>query len=221
MGLALEVGILADLKANDEDGYQYFRHQFALLNTLLAANHLPAHEEPEDVPVFGCDMYGYSGLHYLRRIAAHLLISGVVPNPCLDQPTHDSIYSKCYDNIATMQDARSPMEKRFDHLLRHSDNQGFYLPIKFDEVLVDSDETGIEGVAVGSSITLERECTMLAHALNLPTEMDPADTFSDDIFETQGQGTGWEKYGIESSTCILLLNAARHSIMTGAALVFT
>ncbi|BAC90636.1 hypothetical protein [Gloeobacter violaceus] len=223
MGLGLEVGILADLKTEtvDEEGYEYFRNQFDLLNALLNKNNLPAHNEPEDVPIFTCGMYGYGGLHYLRRIAAHLLVNGTVPDPCVENPTGDLVYQECYDAIATMQDARSPEEKRFDHLLCHSDAQGFYIPVEFDEVLLDLDETGLLGFQVGSSSVLVRECTALAEAIGLPTDIDPQDAILNDNCKTQGQGTGWHRYGIESYVCIQLLNAARHSVVTGAAILFT
>ncbi len=221
MGLALEVGILADLKTADEEGYEYFRNQFVLLNALPAINALPAHNEPEDVPILSCEMYGYFGLHFLRRIAAHLLVNGAVPDPCLERPTNDPVYHKCYDEIATMQDARSREDKRFDHLLCHSDAEGFYVPIGFDDVLFDFDETGIAGAQVGSSIVLVRECAALAEAIGVPIDVDPGDATLNDVCETQGKGSGWHRYGIESYTCIQLLNAARHSATTGAALVFT
>ena len=48
MGLALEVGILADLKTADEEGYRHFQDQFELVNQLLTQNGLPAHTESED-----------------------------------------------------------------------------------------------------------------------------------------------------------------------------
>ncbi len=221
MGLALEVGILADLKEADEEGYEYFREQFALLNELLTENQLPAHAEPQEMPIFSCDMYGYSGLHYLRRIAAHLLVNRSIPAPCKNRPNTDPVMIACYDEIATMQDARSPDRKRFDHLLCHSDAEGFYLPLEFDEVLFDFNNRGLAGIQVGSSSKLLAECTTLANALELPINLD----FKDDIFnyaavENQGRGSGWQRYGIECYACIRLIHAARHSLKYGAAIVF-
>ena len=221
MGLDVVVGILADLKTADEEGYEYFRSQFALLNTLLVNNHLPAHNEPEDVPIFTCRMYGYSGLHYLRRIAAHLLINGVLPEPCMGRPTSDPIYEACYDEIAAMQDVRPFEQTRFDHVLCHSDAEGFYVPIEFEEVLFDFDEIGLAGAQVGSSRVLYRECTALANAIGLPTDIDPNDPILDLNCQTQGQGVGWQRYGVESYICIQLMHAAKQSIDTCAAIVFT
>ena len=71
MGLGLEVGILADLRENDEEGYEYFRSQLDALNSCLQQANIPDHAEPEDCEVWSGEMFGYSGLHYLRRFAAH------------------------------------------------------------------------------------------------------------------------------------------------------
>ncbi|MBX9692136.1 MAG: hypothetical protein K2Z81_07115 [Cyanobacteria bacterium] len=220
MGLAVTVGILNELKNSDEEAYEFYRHQFTLLNVLLAENNLPPHNEPVEIAGFGCEMYGYSGLHYLRRIAAHLLVEGACPEPCTDDPTGDHAYDECYDYIATYQDARSKEEMRFDHLLCHSDAEGYYLPIEFDEVLYDLDDLGVVGVQVGSSVVLARECIALAAVLGLPADIDPADEKLFLNCDQQGTGSGWHSYGIESYSCIQLLAAARHSVTTGAAMVF-
>jgi hypothetical protein len=77
MGLDLEVGILADFKEADAEGFAYFKEQFGILNQFLSDAGLGTHVEPEELDeVFSCRMYGYSGLHYLRRIAAHLALGG-------------------------------------------------------------------------------------------------------------------------------------------------
>lgn len=58
--------------------------------------------------------------------------------------------------------------------------------------------------------------------LELPLDLDPED---DRVFmaaESQGAGaTLWERYGRELYSCLRLYHAARHSIATGAAIVFT
>jgi hypothetical protein len=81
MGLALEGGILADLRENDEEGYEHFRSQLDALNQVLQQADLPAHREPEDCDVWSGDMFGYSGLHYLHRVAAYLDSTGRRPSP--------------------------------------------------------------------------------------------------------------------------------------------
>jgi hypothetical protein len=87
MGLNLEVGILADLKEADDDGFAYFKEQFKILNQVLSGAGLGTHVEPEELDeVFSCDMYGYSGLHYLRRIGAHLALGRPTPPPRTRKP---------------------------------------------------------------------------------------------------------------------------------------
>ena len=72
MGLAVEVGILAGLRENDSEGYEHYQNQFSVLNAYLEKVDLPTHHAPDDCEIWPCEMYSYSGLQYLRRIAAHI-----------------------------------------------------------------------------------------------------------------------------------------------------
>ncbi len=97
MGLSVEVGILADLKEADEEGCGRFREEFARLSGFLKDCGLPEHNEPEDCPVYSGDMFGYSGLHYLRRIDAHIAASGTsgtLPSPGDDRAADDPVPNK-------------------------------------------------------------------------------------------------------------------------------
>ena len=42
MGLAVEVGMLADLMVHDTEGAEWLRESFAKVNEVLAENNLPA-----------------------------------------------------------------------------------------------------------------------------------------------------------------------------------
>jgi hypothetical protein len=54
---------------------------FRDLDAILRAHGLDGHVEPEVLAeLFSCDMFGYSGIHYLRRTAA---------NQALGRPTGD------------------------------------------------------------------------------------------------------------------------------------
>jgi hypothetical protein len=92
MGLSLEVGILADLKDSDEEGFEWHADAFHRLNSYLATLGVPLHNEPHDCEVWSGDMLGYSGLHDVRRIAAYLdsgqpppaaSTDGAADDPCL------------------------------------------------------------------------------------------------------------------------------------------
>src|SRR5262245_44899537 len=96
MGLSLEVGILTDLKENDQEGAEHFREEFRTLNRYLESEDLPPHDEPESCEVWSCDMWGYTGLHYLRRIAAHLDLSGRLPPPGDENSSKDSILEQYF-----------------------------------------------------------------------------------------------------------------------------
>ncbi|MGC4998154.1 hypothetical protein [Streptomyces sp. DT195] len=66
------------------------------------------------------------------------------------------------------------------------------------------------------------ETRRLAEALGLPEDLDP---HSEEVFEAadaeEPAGEGWQRYGVESYVCLQLLQAARLSIASGAAIAFT
>jgi hypothetical protein len=109
----------------------------------------------------------------------------------------------------------------FDHLLHHSDAEGFYLPIDFADVLYPSEELEIAGGMVGSSIRLLAECQCITQVLAIPAELDEN---SDELWEAaEAQGESdilWKRFGVESFSCVGLIYACRKSIETGAAVVF-
>jgi hypothetical protein len=108
MSLGLTPGILVDLKHNrpellanyanylagDTAKLANLQDQFARITQELAAEGFPPHFEPTEpsagIP-WGFQMYGYSGLHYLRRIAAHLSASNVLPPPGDDDAVDDPL----------------------------------------------------------------------------------------------------------------------------------
>jgi hypothetical protein len=223
MGLAVEVGILVDVAESDPDSLESFREDFEAANAALAEEGLPTHEEPESASwePLSFDMYGYSGLHYLRRIAAHLAAGNELPSPGTDEASSDPMLEAYYDAVTKgWRPFRrsSRIDRRFDHLLVHSDAEGFYVPVEFEDVIFTDD---VPGAMIGSSHALARELDALSRALGVPGDVDPE---SDDLWEAseeQGEGDGWKRYGVESFTCVRLLAAARASVDRGAAVVFT
>lgn len=230
MGLDLEVGALA-LRAEDTETQQYLRAQFDAVNRHLAAAGLPAHREPASLPseqTVSFKMLGYSGLHYLRRVAVYLAAGQGVPEPGTTEAPQDSLMEQYYEQAAQPAAGllrrwlrrRPAFQHRFDHLLLHSDAEGYYVPVDFGEV-VFAPETEVAGSMIGSSLRLQRECGELAAALGLPRDLDPE---SDELWQAadaQGQAhTGWQRYGVEAFTCVRLLRAAECSVSSGAAIVF-
>src|SRR5690242_1632466 len=114
MGLAIEVGMLADLNENDE-GAGWLRESLNKVNEVLAEHGLPSHSEPETVPELPnrASLLGfpYSFLHYLRRFAAHAATNpDWKPKPFSESedPAEDPVV---IDELAMLE----------SHLLCHSD----------------------------------------------------------------------------------------------------
>lgn len=221
MGLEIAVGLLAELEETDPQARARVVEDLSRLNQYLVSVGLPAHDEPADVPPWSDQMYGYSGLHCLRRLGAHLALRGALPPPgdskASDDPVLDDYYqgperAPAPSGLFGFLRRRKPAMRGFDHLINHSDAEGFYLPRDFQEVLIPDARFEIPGVAVGSSVRLREECLRLAEALDLPpgTDMD-----SDEVLEAseaQGEGEGWRRYGIESYCCLRLLKASELSL---------
>ncbi len=229
MGLSLLVGIVADLKEEDEEGYRWWKSDFDGLNKYLASVGLPRHEEPEDCEVWSRDMYGYSGLHYLRRIAAHLDLEGKMPGPGYEKAFSDAVlqrYCRLADTkkrgiLGWLGIRPKPATRTFDHLIIHSDAEGYYLPIDFKDVLVPDESFRVPGGTIGSSVRLLDELRRLAEALQIPKELDIDDAESWVTEEGQGKGAEqWQRYAVESFSCLCLMGACEHSVKTGAVLVF-
>ena len=230
MGLVVEVGFLIDVLQEDPEAADEFREQLAAVNRVLVANGLPEHHEPEDAEweVLSYDMFGYSGLHYLRRVAAHLATRGSLPLPGDDRAAEDPVlrgyHGRSESKLRRLFKLRAPdfgTARKFSHLIDHSDAEGFYVPIHFDAVLASTRDTPPAGALLGSSHALVKELEELAAALALPPDLDPESEALWDAADEQGTGdTTWKRYGVVSFTCARLLAAARASIERGAAIVF-
>jgi hypothetical protein len=224
LGLALCVGVPSEIRESDPEYVAYFEEQVEAINGVLESFGLPPHHEPfdvEDERTFECEMLGYSGLHYLRRLAAHLALGKGLPPPGDDGAARDPVlsdYYKIFDaSFARGQATGMP----FQHLIVHGDAEGYYLPVEFDDVIVPDASLEIAGGMLGSSHALLRECRELARALELPEDLSLDDEALFDAVESQGEGEAkWERYGVESYTCLALMKACEASVETGAAVVF-
>ena len=95
------------------------------------------------------------------------------------------------------------------------------MPQDFDEVLFSDSDNEVPGGMVGSSVSLLRECDKLAEVLGIPVYLDKDTDELWDAADSQGDGDLlWQKYGIETFSCVALRDACRRSIDTGAAVVF-
>jgi hypothetical protein len=218
MGLCLEIGILAQLRGEDLDAFGFYLSQFEAVNEVLQLNGRPLHQEPSDArcETWSCEMYAYSGVHYLRRIAAHVWTNGRLPSPGDDDAAEDPACHRYYDSV---EDPSTP-PRPFDHLMLHSDAEGFYLPQLFSPVIYTTEEQDVMGNIIGSSVALARELEQLAELLHLPLDIEPDGPEIWEALELQGsRRKGWQRYGIESFTCLRLYQGCVRSMRTGAALV--
>lgn len=209
MGLAVEVGVLADLIENDPEGADWLRESLDAVNLVLLDNGLPPHREPESLPPLdgraSILSYPYSFLHYLRRVAAHVAENPgwiATPFPEPSDPAADPLADEHY----------SYMES---HLLCHSDCEGFYLPIQFEEVIADD---RVLGGMLGSSFMLQKELIAVAPALGIRLENAQ---LSDEVAESVNrEAVGEAPLWIEKAVWLSLFEAARLSIQHQAAICF-
>lgn len=247
MGLTLTVGMLADLVAQGEtEDAEFLRDELALIASAFEDAGLPAHREPERLPEgetpWACDMLGYAGLHALRRVAAHLDLTGKLPLPLADdeEPTDDPVLAAYYGDadeetpadVAALVERHEETARTFEHLVFHGDSEGYYIPVDFDEpgflLSGDEDDEASEeaeplvagGGIVGSSVRLEAECRRLAEALGVPEGLRLDDRTLAHAVEYPGAGPGWQRYGVEVYSCLALLEACERSRTLRSAIVF-
>ena len=220
MGLSLCVGYMAEAKAEAPEEFGEIRTVFEQLSAAMVKSGYRPHNEPEEQleqNTFSCQMWGYSGLHHLRRFAAchyfgHELY---VPNRELaDGP--EALVTEYYRLSDPSRDQPLP----FEHLMQHSDCDGFFLPQDFQAVVVTRNPQ-ISGDIIGSSVQLLKECRQLALLLELPLDLDMDAPELWAAADDPGKGScKWQKYGIESFSCLRLIRACEVSVRAGAALVF-
>jgi hypothetical protein len=218
------VGLPPEAREGDPEYLEYFDGQVEAVNGVLDSYGLPEYREPFDIEegrTFEFDMLGHAGLHYLRRLAAHLTLKGELPPPGEGDAASDPVlndYYRIFDaSFARGEAAGMP----FQHLIVHGDAEGYYLPVEFEEVITPDASLEIAGGTLGSSHALLRECRELARQLELPEGLTAEDEAFDAPFDEQGLGDAkWEQYRVESYVCLGLIGACEASIKTGAAVVF-
>lgn len=180
-------------------------------------------------------MWGYGGLHALRRVAAYISLEGRLPEPVeYSKYTEDSVYLEFNDrhdkyirkpySDGFLGMFRKPLPAPpFQHLVMHSDAEGFYIPTDFERVIADwtqPERPGL-GMMIGSSAKLLEECDALAKSLSLPADFDPeSDEFLEVLESQPATGEPWQILAVEAHTVVNLANAARASLKLGAAIQF-
>ncbi len=203
---------------------EHLKTQMKAIDLLLKKSSLPGFKEPinGDGPLaLILQMPGYSGIHYLRHFAAYVWAGETNIPPYSKE--NKSEWSKLYtESMGKAKDG-----ERFDHLMFHSDCQGFYAPIEFVEVIFGGEEgsaTKIDGDMLGSSQRLLAECESLAKHLKIPSELKYD---SDELVEIlnaeeseNDSETEWKRYATEIYVCLNLIEACKESIKRKSLLVF-
>lgn len=204
MGLAVCVGLLADLLEHDSEGAEWLRQGIAGLNTALAENGLPSHREPEqlELPSFrGCHSFPYSFLHYLRRAYAYSVEGLPAPTGELTD-----------EQDALVTDVSTLFES---HLLCHSDAEGYYVPQDFAEPIFHD---SVPGGMLGSSVALLRELRAVAPAIEIELHETGLPGTTLDALADVGQEA---RYYQEWIVWLALWEAAQASADQGTLLVFS
>ena len=160
----------------------------------------------------------YAVFHHLWRYAAHLEIHGQPPSEPGTHPKDDPAYLEAMEKPTT----------RFDHLLRHSDDYGYYYPIDFADpvnLILDTSEKGFlkklfgstpsaaPPVSFGSAIRLKKELEEINQFLQVPVRDEvPSQTYENVI-----HGDEW---GDEKWTWVVLFFMCRKAIEHGQIVVF-
>lgn len=172
MGLGITIGFLIDQLENDEEGVEWFKEDLERVNRQLRGAGLAQHEEPAGgFEPLSYELYGYTGVHTLRRLAAYDAAGRGLPAPYLEARTTDDALVDAY--YAAHEERRGLFGLRrsrkpgpYDHLMLHADNEGFYVPQDFPDPI---------GVELGSSQLLATECDRLAALVEVPESLDPDD----------------------------------------------
>lgn len=230
MGLTLVVGILADLHGSDDEGLEHYRRQFEAVNKALDAEGLPPHREPESLKSsYSEDLFGYSALHHLRHVAAFSWRGYGLPTPGLGDPSRDPVVAEYNETMAGRKQPflgklfgkGLPTSPRYDHLMFHSDAEGYYVPQDFEEVVFPGDDLGIAGAMIGSSARLQKECAALAKLLGIPSSLgSDDDALHGAIQEPPLDGPPWKVHGVATHACLKLLEACAFSLANRSAIVF-
>lgn len=207
MGLGITVGVLAD--ETDEEGLAGARAGLDALSTALAGSGVQWREPDGPAAAGRASLSGfpYSWLHHLRRIYAldrqELPVTPVGARGALDADR------AVVDDEASMLDS---------HLLCHSDCEGYYVPVAFDEPLFLPPKANVAGGGmVGSSQELLAELRGCAAAIGI-TLVDGR--LTDDDAHRIGDLPESDPFMIESAVWLTLHEACLSSIAGGHAIVF-
>lgn len=220
MGPHVVVGIGADLDA--EELRDVLR--LVVLDPVLEAEGLGRHVEPTAPSVeLELDLGDEEALESLKRIAAHVWLTGLPPLPgggaeALERYEAAARVTAGARSGSLRLITPAARTAAFDHLVHHEEEEGLYLPAHFEPVLLlPSEVDPLEHEPLGSAPRLAEECRRLAAAMDLPLDMDPE---GEEIWAAKDDPERWGGFGAEGFALLRLAHAASAATAAGAALVF-
>ena len=240
MGLNICVGMLADLIKEDPDGAEDMRLDLTAINVALAAHGFATHDEPEDAPVWDAAVYGYAGLHALREYAGYMAAGQDVPRDVeLDgsqTAQSDAVVEAFLKHIngsgeltlvgrlfRSLSKKSEPAEApRFQHLIVHSDCDGYYVPVHFERPLAPrrTTEATEHLFPLGSVFRLEAEINTLADHMELPADIGLEDRAFDGERAQSPEAPLWRVQPTAAQACAVLREACHRALHSGAAIAF-
>jgi hypothetical protein len=212
MGLAISVGLLADLVENDPDGVEWMEENLKIVNRVLHTANLRPHSEPRELqpPAGRCSIAGfpYSFIHYLRRAFAYQTTDAswlAAPLPDGVDPTEDPVLGAVTEQLTS-------------HLLCHSDCEGFYVPVDFADVLFD-EEDKLPGGMLGSSYRLLAELKAVAPAIGI--QIKGGELTDEEAQRVDAIACSEEGLWRECCVWLALYEAARISVEEKTMIAFT
>ncbi|MFF0632316.1 hypothetical protein ACFYTS_07410 [Nocardia sp. NPDC004151] len=195
---------------------EYLDNQLRALNELLAIEGLPALTKPA-VPGTAktrdrTTEIGYSYLHHLRSAYARARVYPDQPLTLVETEEDHRVADEAVEELGYT---------LASHLICHSDCEGYYLPIEFDEPLYEED-LDIDGGLVGSTPALLRELVYVAPYLDINVVDDVlSDAEIARIYAEQGDYTdNPHPFYRERESWIHLFEVARVSIANGSVMGF-
>jgi len=237
MNLTITVGILADRIRHNPGEVEHLRHKLTTASeAMVAANH-PAHVEPENCEVLRRVARAEFGWQALREAAGYIWQNQLIPRwPMLDGLDADKSEDLFQAAIAAEEVVKPSLWQRlsgkvpepvapppFMHLSLHSDVDGYYLPVDFNDLVwpaVYEEETA--GIwPIGSVQQLLQELATLGRGLEIADAMvsdDPRIIELLDQETSSPDGARWEAQPIVAHMVLILREACAASLATGAAI---
>ncbi|MCE9565798.1 MAG: hypothetical protein K8U57_27555 [Planctomycetes bacterium] len=210
MSLAICVGVLA-VDDPDPEAVGYHREQFHHVNRVLAENGLPPHVEPEVLPDFPYRgqliSFPYAWTPYLHRAVAfarqapgefHPLPEGA--NPYKDKRVDAELYTFAES-----------------HLICHSDTEGYFVPIDFEDIIADK-AGELHGRLLGSSQNALADLVRTAPLLGIPLEGRELSDEAAQVIAKEADEA--HPYWIERKVWLSMFEAFRLSVQHGCAVVY-